>query len=277
MKKHKVIYIVIDGLAWREGRDCMGFLQGLCASGQAALYKVICELPSMSRPLYETLLTGKTPVQSGICSNDVCRLSHHDSVFSLAGRAGLVTAAAAFHWFSELYNRAPFSPERDRYTADETLNIRYGCFYHTENYPDSHLYLDAEHLRRRYDPDILFIHPMGVDYAGHQHGHDSPQYRNAARACDFHLSSLLQSWLAAGYQVLITADHGMTTDKMHGGNTAEEREVPLYVAGDAFSFDSAAEPLQTELAGTVCELLGLTAPSMSSCRMLLKHPLPEMV
>ena len=52
--------------------------------GNATLYSLSCELPSLSRPLYECILTGVRPVDSGVVHNQVVRLSHNDSIFSLA-------------------------------------------------------------------------------------------------------------------------------------------------------------------------------------------------
>ncbi|MDW2095637.1 alkaline phosphatase family protein, partial [Vibrio sp. 1866] len=168
---------------------------------------VQCELPSMSRPLYECILTGVRPVESGIVNNNIVRLSNHDSIFSLAKSQGKVTAAAAYHWVSELYNRAPFEPIRDRFTNDETMNIQHGCFYHWDHYPDEALFIDAEHLRRTHQPDFLLIHPMNIDDMGHKHGLDSRQYRNSARGADIILSNYIVQWLADGYQIIVTSDH----------------------------------------------------------------------
>ncbi len=251
----KVILIVLDGLAYKTAEECMGFIKSLSEQGLATLYKVQCELPSMSRPLYETILTGVAPAKSGIVHNQVVRNSNQKSVFSLASEAGLSTAAAAFHWFSELYNESPYSPVRDRHTADTEKLIQYGTFYHDGNYPDSHLYLDAELLRRRHDPDFLLVHPMSVDEAGHRSGLDSSHYRNTARRSDKELSEYLPTWIEAGYQIMITADHGMNTDKSHGGSLAEERDIPLYVIGDRFSHQAGCAPKQTEICGVICELL----------------------
>jgi predicted AlkP superfamily pyrophosphatase or phosphodiesterase len=251
----KTILIVLDGLAYQVACECMGYLQGLCVAGQGRLYKVQCELPSLSRPLYECILTGIAPVNSGITHNRVVRLSSQQSVFHYARAAGLTTAAAAYHWVSELYNRAPFEAARDRHTYEPELPIQYGHFYYADHYPDSHLFDDAESLRRRYDPDFLLIHPMNIDDAGHQHGLSSSQYRNATRLADICLSTYLPAWLDQGYQVMVTADHGMNNDRSHGGLLKEEREVPLFVLGTGFSLGEAS-PQQTELCGTVCELLG---------------------
>ncbi|MFT7403478.1 alkaline phosphatase family protein [Zhongshania sp.] len=254
----KVILVVLDGLAYQTAEQCMGFLQGLKAQGGTTLYKLQCELPSKSRPLYETILTGVPPVLSGIVHNDVIRNSNQQSVFSMAHKQGLTTAAAAFHWFSELYNRSPFDPIRDRYTNDLEQLIQHGCFYHGDHYPDNYLYLDAETLRRRYNPDFLLIHPMNIDNAGHKSGVDSAHYRNTVRVSDGELSKYVPTWIDEGYQVLITSDHGMNADKSHGGTLPEERDIPLFVIGEHFSHQADCAPKQTEICGSICELLGIT-------------------
>nr|WP_298111064.1 alkaline phosphatase family protein [uncultured Pseudomonas sp.] len=264
-----VILVILDGLNYEVARHALGHLQAYCGAERAALYKLDCELPSLSRPLYECILTGTRPIDSGVVHNQVVRLSNKRSIFHYARDAGLCTAAAAYHWVSELYNRAPFIAVRDRHTDDLELPIQHGHFYYADHYPDSHLFADAESLRLRHSPNFLLVHPMNIDDAGHKHGLDSAQYRNSARVADILLADYLQGWLEAGYQVLVTADHGMNNDRSHNGLLAEEREVPLFVLGSAFSLNRDAQPKQTELCGTVCELLGV-AHDKPVCRELLK-------
>ncbi|EQM80064.1 alkaline phosphatase family protein [Pseudomonas stutzeri] len=265
----KAILVILDGLSHSVAEHAMGHLHAWCAAGRGAFYRLDCELPALSRPLYECILTGVPPIDSGIVHNDVVRLSTERSIFHYARDAGLRTAAAAYHWVSELYNRAPFHAARDRHSETPELPIQYGHFYFEDHYPDSHLFADAESLRLRHDPGFLLVHPMNIDDAGHKHGLDSSQYRNAARRADILLAEYLQRWLEAGYQVLVTADHGMNNDRSHNGLLAEEREVPLFVLGSAFSLDAAARPKQTELCGTLCELL-CVAHDKPLCRELLK-------
>ena len=254
---HKVILVILDGLNYQVAEHALGHLQAYRAAGRAQLYKLDCELPALSRPLYECLLTGSAPIESGVVHNQVVRLSNQQSLFHLAREAGLTTAAAAYHWISELYNRSPFVAVRDRHTSDPSLPIQHGHFYYADHYPDSHLFVDAESLRLRHQPDFLLVHPMNIDDAGHRHGADSAQYRNSARSADILLADYLQTWLDAGYQVMVTADHGMNNDRSHNGLLPEEREVPLFVIGSAFSLNPDARPKQTELCGTLCSLLGL--------------------
>jgi len=182
--KHNVILVVLDGLNYEVARHAMGHLQAYVGAGRAALYKLECELPALSRPLYECILTGVTPIDSGIVHNNVSRLSNQRSIYHYATAAGLKTAAAAYHWVSELYNRSPFVAARDRHTDDPNLPIQHGHFYWNDHYPDSHLFADAENLRLRHAPNFLLVHPMNIDDAGHKHGLDTSQYRNRAPSAE---------------------------------------------------------------------------------------------
>ena len=86
-----------------------------------------------------------------------------------------------------------------------------------------------------------------------------------------HLSQWMPDWLAAGYQVIVTADHGMNDDRSHGGILPEETQVPLFVFGKGFSLQPDLQPQQTELCGIVCTLLGVEHDK-PLCRALLAEP-----
>ena len=79
----KVILVVIDGLAYEVAQQCMGYLQGLQHAKQMTGYKMQCELPAVSRPLYECILTGTRPIESGVLNNDGASLSQQLSIFTL--------------------------------------------------------------------------------------------------------------------------------------------------------------------------------------------------
>jgi len=233
MKKNKVILIVLDGLSNGVAVRALGCVHGLIEAKIARHQVLCCELPSMSRPLYETILTGKKPYESGIYTNSISRLSKEKSIFHYACEAGLVTAAAAYHWVSELYNQSPYDVFKHRHQHDESKPIKHGIFYHQDDYPDEALFEDAEYLRTAFDPDVMLIHPMGIDNAGHRFGVHSPEYMRQVRHSDAILGAIVPQWLAEGYQIMITADHGMNEDKSHGGMADVERIVPLYAIGDA--------------------------------------------
>ena len=111
---NKVILILCDGLRYDAAVAGMGYLGHLVEAKLASLYKITGELPSMSRPMYETIHTGLPSSLHGVVANSVVRLSTQPNLFGLVKGAGKTTAAAAYAWFSELYNRAPYDRINDR-------------------------------------------------------------------------------------------------------------------------------------------------------------------
>ena len=157
MSNNRVVLIVIDALRFDTACTHMGYMQHLVERGVAARYEVRSEVPSLSRPLYETILTGTPPIIHGVTSNRTVRLSNQTSLFHLAQSSGKTTAAAAYYWVSELYNRAPFQHFEDRIQLDMDLPIENGLFYFEDHYPDSHLFADAAWLMDQKGPDFLYF------------------------------------------------------------------------------------------------------------------------
>ena len=62
---NKAILVLSDGLRYDTAVAGMGYLGHLVESKLASLYKVTGELPSMSRPMYETIHTG-LPLQQNL-------------------------------------------------------------------------------------------------------------------------------------------------------------------------------------------------------------------
>jgi len=258
----KVILVLSDALGYTVATQGMGYLGHLVENKLASLYKVIGELPSMSRPMYETIHTGLKTSQHGIISNLVIRQSTQPNLFQLTSQAGKTTAAAAYYWFSELYNHAPFDPIEDREVNNRSLSIQHGRFYTQDETPDIDLLATAGMLVRRYSPDYMLVHPMGMDYLGEKYGADFSQYRNHAIRQDEYLSGYISEWMSLGYNILVTGDHGMNDDGLHGGTTPNVREVPLYLMGASIDGlgDTQEIVSQLQIAPTICKLLGLPIP-----------------
>lgn len=258
----KVILVLSDGLRYDTAVAGMGYLGHLVEQKLATLYKIRGEVPSMSRPMYETIHTGLPVSEHGIVSNLVVRRSDKPNVFQAARDAGRTTGAAAYSWFSELYNRAPYDPIEDREVDDESLLIQHGRFYSQDEYPDFELACDAAMLVRRYQPDYMLMHAMGMDHAGETFGADSSEYRNHAIRQDAGLAAFLVEWVARGYNIVVTADHGINADHLHGGTTDEMREVPLYLIrpGESGLGDTGETKSQLQVAPTLCRLLGVAIP-----------------
>jgi predicted AlkP superfamily pyrophosphatase or phosphodiesterase len=257
---------VIDGLRNDTAAAQMGYMEHLVEHGQAQRNIVIAEMPSMSRPLYETIQTGLPPYMHGVVNNNIVRRSTAPNVFEIARAHGRVTAAAAYWWVSELYNAVPYDPAAHGDVDEPNNTIQHGRFYMSDSFPDLELFLQAERMVRRYEPDYLLVHPMGMDNTGHQFGAHSREYNNHAIAVDQILASLIPGWLERQYNILVTADHGMNENHMHGGSGADVRQVPLYTILSSAS----APPAPTEARGPVSQLC--IAPTVLK---LLGLPVPE--
>jgi predicted AlkP superfamily pyrophosphatase or phosphodiesterase len=267
----KVILILSDALRYDVAKDNMGFLGHLVEYKLASLYKIVGELPSLSRPMYETIHTGMPSSQHGIVANSIVRRSNKPNVFQSVRNAGKITAAAAYYWISELYNHAPYDPIDDREVDDEKLNIQHGRFYAEDEYPDIELFFTAAHLVRKYSPDYLLLHPMGMDYHGETFGADTKEYRNHAIYQDKKLAPLIMEWRERGYTILVTGDHGINADGSHGGTTSVQRDVPFYVIppngqGRGES-DETVSHLQ--VAPTILKLLNIPIPETMKNQPLL--------
>ena len=265
---NKTIMVVSDALRDDTAASQMGYLEHLVETKRASRYTVIAELPTMSRPLYETLHTGLGVSEHGITNNRVVRRSNVPNVFEEAVRRGRTTAAAAYYWFSELYVRFPYDYVVDREQDDPKAAIQHGRYYTEDATPDREVFASGAALVSKFEPDYVLVHPMGMDYLGETHGSDSSEYRNNAIFQDMVLADLIPRWMTHGYTVIVTADHGINTDRLHGGTTPDVRHVPLYVipAEEVGLGDTRTQISQLRLAPTLCHLLEIPIPST------MKHP-----
>lgn len=264
----KVILVLSDGLRYDTAVESMGYLGHLVEVRRATRYKMTGELPSLSRPMYETIHTGLPVSRHGITTNAVVRPSSQPNLFQLAAQAGKVTAAAAYSWFSELYNGVPYDRIDDREVDDASRNIQHGRFYTEDDIPDLEVFAAAAMLVRKYAPDYLLVHPMGMDYVGETYGADTAQYRKQAIRQDSILAVLLPEWTARGYSVLVSADHGINRDGAHGGTTPDVRAVPLFIVPADGSGRGAVDETcsHLQIAPTILHLLGLPIPAS------MEHP-----
>ncbi|MFT4302444.1 MAG: alkaline phosphatase family protein, partial [Desulfovibrio sp.] len=162
---NRILFVLLDGLTASTARRCLSYPQALEEGGQARYVELECFLPPLSRPTYTTLLCGLPPAKSGIMHNDDKRACPARSIFAKAQNAGLVTAAAAYYWMSELCNTTPFDPASHRLTNAPGMPIEHGLFYSNDDYPDNELFNDAAALCQGFEPDLLMLHTMGIDYA----------------------------------------------------------------------------------------------------------------
>ena len=95
-EKNRVIFVLLDGLNYKNS-EYMGYMIALEREGKAKFLKVLSEMPSLSKPLYETLLTGKKPIEHGVLNNGTPIMSKEKNIFSLCREVGLVTGVSGYY------------------------------------------------------------------------------------------------------------------------------------------------------------------------------------
>ncbi len=228
----KVIFILVDGLDALSSKH-MSFLAAHQAENALCGF-LYCELPSSSRPIYATIFTGKSPLQTNITHNGSCFLPKkifEQSFFAKLYNNKKSCAMAAHYWMHELYTNETFQAHKHRINFNLDGHITHSIFYNNDYYPDEYVFQDAKCLQTQFTPDFLLIHCMGVDTAGHSHGANSVQYRQAVRNIDYLLAEYVPAWLEQGTMVIITSDHGMHADGAHNDMLDEVRRVPFWILG----------------------------------------------
>ena len=255
---NKAVFVLLDGLQSQYAKEHLGYLEHLSETNRAAKYEVLGNLPSSSRPMYETIFTGVEACEHGVTNNGICRLSNQKHLFELLKQENKKSLACAYYWISELYLSAPFDKGKDIWHEDPNSMIDRGFFYYEDSYPDNHLYSLASSFMDKEDYDFVLIHPMNIDDAGHHFGAGSKEYSRAAMQNDHQLSTYIPQWLKQGYSVVVGADHGMSADGYHGGNSDEQRRTALYIIDEHVQKGVQTQELTTlDLAPLLCRLLGI--------------------
>ena len=273
----KVCLIVIDGLRDDTARRECGYLQGAVEAGQARRWTMQSCLPTISAPLYETLHTGLAPIDHGILSNEGLRASTSPNVFSVLKAEGRVTGAVAHSFFHTLYGGSAFDAYEHAEIVDPTAPVPHARYYTMQGYCAANAAHPAEldlcaqtwRIARDHAPDYLLLHTCSCDTLGHWFTANSKEYRIQAGRVDRALSELVPRLRGLGYEVLVTADHGINDDGHHTGDQPELRAVPFYAFCERISAAEGAVLDQRSIAPTVLALLDVTPPQTMTAPVLL--------
>ncbi len=264
----KTCLIIVDGLRYDTAVSECGYLAAAVEGDLARLWKMESCLPTISAPLYETIHTGLAPVDHGILGNEGIKPSQHANVFSELKAAGRTSGAVAHSYFHTLYGGSAFDPFEHAEINDTDQPIPFARYYSMEGYcpenscmpSDVDLCAQTWKLARDHAPDYLLLHMPACDTLGHWFTSDSSEYRIQAWKTDNALSRLIPRLRDAGYDVFVTADHGMNADGLHGGNQTGLREVPFYAFSESMSAEKTAVLDQKAIAPTILKLIGVDTP-----------------
>lgn len=267
--QRKLLLIILDGVPYANWRRLFGNLEGWVAQGAARVWRMRSVLPSTSASCYASIHTGVVPQVHGAWGNEaVSRLAQPD-VFSQVRLAGGRTGAVAHSFWSEFFNRAPFDPVRDiEYDEPESTSINHGRFHTMSGYnlinqmtpSDVDLFATLTRLAERFGIHYGMLHTCTLDSMGHRFGHDCTQMDHACYAMDAMLAPYIARWRAAGYEVIVTADHGQSMRGHHGGAGEDQQDFALYYFGEAEGPEQTAVLDQLSLAPTILTRLGAPVP-----------------
>lgn len=218
-EKNRVILISMDGARGDFVRDLdLPVIHSLAAQG-AYTYQAQTILPSQTLPGHASMLSGYTPQKHGIRVNEWkegLRLQK-DTIFDHISRAGktakLMAAKEKFETF-----------RKEEAGVDMVILNDF-----TDVMTDTTIATISDT-----DYDFLFVHFKAPDRAGHDHGAESREYREAIKEVDTAIGKIVDRLRELGRfdstTLIITADHGMR-GKNHGGPTPEELTIPWIAVG----------------------------------------------
>ena len=269
MNDRKLLLIILDGVPYANWRRYFGNLEGWVATGEAQLWKMRAVLPSISASCYASIHTGVPPQVHRAWGNEFVRRLEMPDIFSEVTRTGRLTGAVAHSFWSEFFNRAPFDMVRDiEYDEPGASPISHGRFHTMTGYghanqmtpADPDLFATLTMLCERKGIDYGMLHTCTLDSMGHRFGHDCTEMDKACCAMDVMLQPYLERWRKAGYEVIVTADHGQSMRGHHGGAGEDQQDFALYYFGPAEGPPPDTVLDQLSLAPTILTRLGVPVP-----------------
>jgi hypothetical protein len=214
-------------------------------------------VPSLTAPAHLSLFSGAPPEEHGIFGDDIEyteAMARLEPLFRVGVRRGLATRAF-------VARSGPLE------TLETALRCRlaFGLDSLTLVAPDAGE-IAAEALPTLADPDVemVFIHIPDPDAAGHAHGWESPEYRDAVYRADAAIGEILEG-VDAGTLVVVVSDHGgggAFGSHQHGSASEADVSIPLFLWGPRVvpgSDPGAASIL--DVAPTLLWSLGFAPPS----------------
>ncbi|MBD9371056.1 alkaline phosphatase family protein [Rhizobium sp. ARZ01] len=266
--KSKLLLIILDGVPYKNWRRLMGNLEGWVRSGEAKVWKMRSVLPSTSASCYASIHTGVSPQVHGILSNENRFRVRQPDIFSEVTKAGGKTGAVTHSYWSEFFRSYPFDLVDDLEYDEPGGPITHGRFHtmtganrnNLATPSDVDLFATLTFLAKRFDIDYGILHTCTLDSMGHRFGHDCHEMDHAVYVMDGMLAAYLPRWRDAGYEVIVTADHGQTDRGHHGGHDDEMQDFALYYFGSGYGPQADTLLDQLQLAPTILRRLGVPVP-----------------
>lgn len=275
-KRHVLLFGIdglrADALKVSVEKGAVPNLAGLIATGAVTWTAYTGGTPdtptfqsTVSGPGWSSVLTGVWTDKHGVTDNGF-KGSHFDRYPNFFERLHEGHPQAKFvslvSWSPIHESIIPPSPE------DGRMGIVRHTFGHEER-AEAKLIAETAREISSTDPDIVFCYQGDVDHAGHGYGFspDVPKYMAAIAMADARIGEVLEAvrkrpgFAEEEWLFVVATDHGGKGTR-HGGQSPEERTIPLIVSGGGTpkGLVSDEAPGQTCVPATICRFLGVEIP-----------------
>jgi hypothetical protein len=264
----RVITIVIDGCRADRLREARTpFIDRLRAEG-TEYTQMNTVYPARTVTCFSSMLTGAAPEVHGMHSNFVPSLGVKcESVFDVLRRQGMQAKLVGIAHLVDAFG------EEDVRTVTAVMD---------NDEIDDALVAQAKRTLIEDDPDLLVLQLLSVDQTGHSRGSYNSEYLHKIEVTDQKIEEFLGWCRTNGYlddetTVLITADHGQGIGiGGHGHMSPSEVIIPCILWGNGVEagISTSEQRFVTDIAPTLCDLLGAPAPAESIGRGLLPYRAP---
>lgn len=218
-------------------------------------------LPSSSSTNWASMIMGAGPEQHGITSNSweknnfVLPAVVQSEDFLFPTIFNLIDTKLPNAEIGAIYDWRGFGRLFEKHAVDYDINPKN---------EDETAQVASEYIKSK-QPTFTFIHFDHVDHAGHEFGHDTPEYYKSVEKADELLAQVMDAITSTGMAnetlVVISTDHG-GVGKGHGGESLQEMEIPFIVWGKWVkkNYTINYPVYQYDNAATVAFALGLKLP-----------------
>ena len=249
-----VIVVTFDGTRSDVFWSSVRFINELKEQGVWA-ERMVTVYPTVTYPAHTSLFTGTWPQIHTVLENYYVDLEVED-LFEVAESHGYRTAMVT-----------PVTTLANMLGTSKTVKIT-NVDYASEATDK------AIEVLREHRPNLLWVHMIDPDEAGHEYTADSEQYAMAIRNCDYQVERLYNETLKLGWEnstvIIVTADHGMFFNKHHNVWPPLVIDVPLFMWGAPLKKNYAIAGARiVDLAPTIAFILGMPAPKNAVGKPLL--------
>jgi hypothetical protein len=292
----RVVYFILDGLrfdATQTNPSLNALLTSPWFARDSLILKMSAQVPTMSVPNWQTLITGARPSLHGRTGNDILTPYTFDSIFSSSMSVGMQNGLSGDGWWSTLLNGhlTPFYGDG----TSPTLTNKFGDAFYTHGHSDHnkdiaynqrfHDAINSQTVKQRsnesnaivrFDYDLFLSYYGDIDGESHSFGAQSSQTQSAiddkvafVRA-GINAITALDAMTNTRTVFIVTSDHGHVNAGGHGGDAHVLKTVPCIVYAKDSQLASVKNSLPlysifdtVDIATSITALLGVPVPRQS--------------